>query len=117
MVEAKQAIDLFAVPAEAPRKLRSGDASLAQHDIELRLERGQGRQLHKSAAAPRLPGRDERREDFSIADPCRDCLLHGARGGGVGRAACRGRGENSVGAGSFKKKKKRATCIEEEYTT
>src|SRR6195952_6037348 len=30
-------------------------------------------------------------------------------GGGIGRASCRGRGEVSVGAGSFKKKKRRQT--------
>src|SRR5260370_36402769 len=32
---------------------------------------------------------------------------HGWWRGQIGRAACRGRGENSVGGGSFKKKKKR----------
>src|SRR5256885_14210296 len=32
---------------------------------------------------------------------------YGGRAGGIGRAACRGRGEISGGAGSFKKKKKK----------
>src|SRR5215470_12337945 len=101
MVEAEQAIDLFAVPAEPPRKLRSRDAALAQHDVELRLEHGKGRQLHKSVAAPRLHGRDGLRERFPITDPCGDCLLDGA-GGGVlnfllGLAEGRHLGERGAG--------------------
>src|SRR2546427_12708520 len=38
----------------------------------------------------------------------------GAEGGGIGRAAGRGRGENSGGGGSFKKKKKRSHRSSEE---
>src|SRR5262245_58349729 len=45
MVEAKQSVDLFAVPAQAAGKLGAIDTSLTHGEVELRLESGEQREL------------------------------------------------------------------------
>src|SRR2546427_12418289 len=83
----------------ATRQLAGG------RDAELRsgLARGRGLLARLGGERP-LPARDRRRLPLRLG---KAAFSKGGGGGKIGRESCRGRGEISGGAGSFKKKKQK----------